>query len=84
MAPWLRPAQQTAPAAFVSHQSPDTNPDSDQEVVLRPPSGHFLLLHSAPLHSLNSPHEVLMASLSSAYFHLLSSYFLAPAAALVA
>jgi len=34
--------------------------------------------------SVNSPHEVLMASRSSAYFHLLSSYFLAPAAALVA
>lgn len=32
----------------------------------------------------HSPHEVLMASRSSAYFHLLSSYFLAPAAALEA
>ena len=32
----------------------------------------------------HSPHDVLMASRSSAYFHLLSSYFLAPAAALEA
>lgn len=34
--------------------------------------------------SKHSPHDVLMASRSSAYFHLLSSYFLAPAAALEA
>lgn len=43
-----------------------------------PPSGGAVV---RPKHS---PQEVLMASRSSAYFHLLSSYFLALAAALEA
>lgn len=41
---------------------------------------HFLLL----IFSKHLPQEVLMVSRSSAYFHLLRSYFLVPAAALVA